>query len=612
MAVCDGVHDLNSTALQCAFVRDTDDCHVDESWLEYTTFAYCGPLAPYLPVGAELLWMALFFLVLGMTADDFLCPALVVVSRTLHLSESVAGVTLLAFGNGAPDIISSLVGIEKSRPALVISELLGAGTFVTSVVAGTVFLLCRFELEPDSFLRDTAFYLAASFWTFYLFHAGGVTLGHAVGYLGLYCVYIVVVLAAHFWKQAHPEDLPTFPDSSVRVVVDVPLDVPSDVPADPPTPNHLLVPPAPPDWVEERRSSVSSVASNVSSGDARRRRSSTGSLHRHHEHAIAAFLQASHEASVERRISQCSQPTLEHVVLSEKTPLLGSTGTSVVAQDTRPWAEFLSQLVPWDPDEWAERGVAGKIYDVVTFPVRFVLVLTVPVVDYENTKDNWCRPLNALHCVTSPFFVVIVLGRADDYVADKIPSWTLALLIGGIFGLLVWFSSSFESAPRYHFAFGYAGFILSVLWIYGVANELLGLLRTLGLVAGFSDAILGLTVLAWGNSLGDFVTNVSVARQGYPSMAMAACFGGPLLNLLIGVGLPYTIRLAPVGFGVRLPLELTPLVSTLYGGLVASLLLSLYATLFCRYQSSRIHGASLLALYALFLAVAVTVEKTYA
>lgn len=605
MVACERVHDLNTTALQCAFVRDTADCHVDESWLEYTTFAYCGPLAPYLPIGAEVLGIALLFLVLGMTADDFLCPALVVMSRTLRLSESVAGVTLLAFGNGAPDIISSLAGIEQSRPALVIGELLGAGTFVTAVVAGTVFLLCRFELEPDSFLRDTVFYLAASFWTFYLFHAGGVTLGHAVGYLGLYCVYIVVVLVGHFWKQAHPEELPALPDSPVKVVV--------DVPAEPPVHSHLLVPPATPDWVQERRSSVSSVASNSSTGVARRRRSSTGSLHRHHEHAIAAFMQASHEASMERRISQCSQPPLEPIVVSEKTPLLGTTRTpSVVVQDPGPWAEFLSQLVPWDPEEWAERGNAGKIYDVVTFPVRFVLVLTVPVVDYENAKNNWCRPLNALHCVTAPFFVVVVLGRADDYVAGKLPCWALALLIGGIAALLVWFSSSFESAPRYHFAFGYAGFILSVLWIYGVANELLDLLRTLGLVAGISDAILGLTVLAWGNSLGDFVTNVAVARQGYPSMAMAACFGGPLLNLLMGVGLPYTVKLAPVGFGARLPLELTPLVSTLYGGLVASLLLSLYATLFCRYQSSRIHGASLLALYTLFLAAAVTVETTYA
>lgn len=596
MAVCERVHDLNGTALRCSFVRSTADCHADESWLEYSTFVYCGPWAPYFPIGTEVLWTLLLFLVLGMTADDFLCPALVVVSRTLRLSESVAGVTLLAFGNGAPDIISSLAGIEQSRPALVIGELLGAGTFVTSVVAGSVFLLCRFQLEPDSFLRDTIFYLGASFWAFYLFYTGGITLGHAVGFLGLYVVYIAVVLAGYFWKQAHSEDL--VPDTAKTFV--------EALEGSPPR-SHLLVPPSSPDWKDERRPSLSSVSSIGSALEPRRRRSSTGSLHRHHDHAIAAFVQASYEASVERRISQCSQPP--QLVVSERTPLLGAGSVSERPQEAGPpgpWAEFLSQLVPWDPAEWAERGVAGKVYDMATFPLRFVLVLTVPVVDYENAKSNWCRPLSALHCVTAPLFVVVMLGRSDVF--DMLPAMALALLAGVPVALLVWLSSSFERPPCYHFLFGYAGFALSVLWIYGVANELLGLLRAFGLVLGLSDAILGLTVLAWGNSLGDFVTNVAVARQGYPSMAMAACFGGPLLNLLMGVGLPYTIRLAPAGFAARLPLLLTPLVPTLYGGLVVSLVFSLYATLLCRYQSSRVHGALLLAVYVAFLVVAVVVE----
>ena len=38
--------------------------------------------------------------------------------------------------------------------------------------------------------------------------------------------------------------------------------------------------------------------------------------------------------------------------------------------------------------------------------------------------------------------------------------------------------------------------------------------KTLGRMFGISDAILGLTVLAWGNSIGDFVSNLTVAKQG--------------------------------------------------------------------------------------------------
>ena len=38
-------------------------------------------------------------------------------------------------------------------------------------------------------------------------------------------------------------------------------------------------------------------------------------------------------------------------------------------------------------------------------------------------------------------------------------------------------------------------------------------------------------------SLGDFVSNTTIARLGYPNMALSACFGGPMLNILLGIGL---------------------------------------------------------------------------
>ena len=63
------------------------------------------------------------------------------------------------------------------------------------------------------------------------------------------------------------------------------------------------------------------------------------------------------------------------------------------------------------------------------------------------------------------------------------------------------------------------------------------MLKALGVILGISEAILGLTVFAVGNSLGDLVADVTVARLGYPVMALAACFGGPMLNILLGVGI---------------------------------------------------------------------------
>ena len=63
-----------------------------------------------------------------------------------------------------------------------------------------------------------------------------------------------------------------------------------------------------------------------------------------------------------------------------------------------------------------------------------------------------------------------------------------------------------------------------MLWISAIANELDSLLNAIGLMLNISPVILGLTIIAWGNSLGDIVADVSLAIQGYPQMAVGGVF----------------------------------------------------------------------------------------
>ena len=51
---------------------------------------------------------------LGSTADSYLSPALETISDKFSCSESLAGVTLLAFGNGAPDVFSAIAASGDS------------------------------------------------------------------------------------------------------------------------------------------------------------------------------------------------------------------------------------------------------------------------------------------------------------------------------------------------------------------------------------------------------------------------------------------------------------------------------------------------------------------
>ena len=66
--------------------------------------------------------------------------------------------------------------------------------------------------------------------------------------------------------------------------------------------------------------------------------------------------------------------------------------------------------------------------------------------------------------------------------------------------------------------------------IYIVAKEVVSVLGALGIIANLTPSMLGLSILAWGNSIGDLFSNVALARQGYHNMAFAACFGGPMFS----------------------------------------------------------------------------------
>ena len=86
------------------------------------------------------------------------------------------------------------------------------------------------------------------------------------------------------------------------------------------------------------------------------------------------------------------------------------------------------------------------------------------------------------------------------------------------------------------------GFVVAVFWIDRIANELVALLEFFGVTWGIEPSVLGLTVLAWGNSIGDLVTDVAMARRGLSNMAITACFAGPLFNMLMGLGIGACVR----------------------------------------------------------------------
>ncbi|KAL8737652.1 MAG: hypothetical protein Q9181_001466 [Wetmoreana brouardii] len=157
-----------------------------------------------------------------------------------------------------------------------------------------------------------------------------------------------------------------------------------------------------------------------------------------------------------------------------------------------------------------------------------------------SSPKEWNRWLVATQLFTAPLFIVLLVWANTD--PDlKLRNLLLPCLYSLIASLVVFafliLTTSPSQPPKHRYLLCFLGFVVSISWISTIASEVVGVLKAFGVILGISDAILGLTVFAVGNSLGDLVADITVARLGFPVMALSACFGGPMLNILLGIGL---------------------------------------------------------------------------
>ena len=196
---------FNSTYL-CTFMKTNDDCAIDDGFVSYLVLAYCSfPLELiWLAIILLAIWLFVLFVAIGATTDSFFCPSLRVIADTMRLSQNIAGVTFLAFGNGAPDVFSAIAAATNSKDGdagLVFGALFGAGVFVTTVVVGIICLVTPFTSVQRPLLRDIIFFMVAGFWAFVMIWDGEITLFETLGFLFLYVIYIVVVVLGRYVNQ---------------------------------------------------------------------------------------------------------------------------------------------------------------------------------------------------------------------------------------------------------------------------------------------------------------------------------------------------------------------------------------------------------------------------
>ncbi|PVH63243.1 hypothetical protein PAHAL_3G504000 [Panicum hallii] len=473
-------------------------------YVDYLRLFYCGfGRAPWLGGAALALWLLVLFYLLGDTASQYFCASLEGLSEALRLPPAIAGVTLLSLGNGAPDVLSSVVAFAAGGGGagdVGLSSVLGGALFVSTVVAGVVAIVvagrrgdAAVAIERRGFVRDVCFLLVALCYLVAVLLTGTVTVWAAASFLSLYAAYVLLVWTSHCCAAAAEDD---------------------------------------------------------ELGDGKKP-------------AAAA----------------------NHSDLA--APLL-------VDGDAPPPLPVSCKATTPPPQKTLSQRALDALHSPLYLPRR----LTIP----DIAAHRWSKRYAVASALLAP-----VLLAAISY--PSIPAVLLSAAVAGAVLAAAAAHATASAAPpetrcgRIPWLAG--GFLMSVLWSYMLARELVALLVAIGLVAGVKASLLGATVLAWGNSLGDLVADVALAVHGGAGGAQTAvsgCYAGPAFNTVVGLGLSLTLAA-----GARYPRAYAvPADASAYqaaGFLVAALVWALVVLPARGMRLDRVLGVGLLVVYLGFLAV---------
>ncbi|EFN77460.1 Sodium/potassium/calcium exchanger 6 [Harpegnathos saltator] len=437
----------------------------------------------------------------------------------MHLSDSIAGVTILAFGNGAPDIFTSLVVSRGDEAIIMFTELIGAGVFVTSLIAGSVAIIKPFKVSLKSHMRDVCFYITSICWITFVVRDDMVHLWEAVSFILLYVLFIVAVVIMQMYdarEESLKTRIPSVPDPDVL---------------------HTYL-------ANRDTSTIPQIPT----------RSRPFGLYANLDVAVAA----------ERK---------RRTVRGDSVQLGPEINNYVSDRPQGLCREFLYDVNPINREDWEKSSGLVKAVLIIRAPVMFLLQLFIPVVNPTAVKKGWSKLLNCFQLCVTPTMVLFLLNVWHRSIGN-VPIVPIFLVAGIVIGIIVFATTHVDRVPKFHNVFAFFGFLAAMLTVYLVAEEIMAVLQCIGYACSISDAMLGITFLAWGNSIGDLISNITIARQGFPRMGYAACFGGPMFNTLVGLGLTYGIAAA-----TDLEQQTKIRISNMAPGCMAFLLFSLIATI---------------------------------
>ena len=428
------------------------------------------------------------FRYVALVVDEYCAEGITKISNWLNFSQSLAGVTLLAFANGAGDVLTAIVASGAEGGVFYnIGSIYGAGLFVCCIVmAAAIFGTGDIHYDRHIVYRDLSFYILATLMTFVFGIIGKITWVSSLCLLLIYVLQVSVVI----WQDRKKGQ--------------------QEVEHDPQT------------MIDNRYTNLENgeVGEEPSYG----RNETKG-------------------AQLWRGLKKTYTKNSHFDFSASGGQIFSLIGTkNIIKQYKRSRLE--------EGEESEEEEEESLFWHIVDFPFLIAAYLTLLPIDIKDYKSRTRCFIWAFTGTFFEFFVIFKFDLFSEY--SKLFIWFgCAMFFFSLFLIILPRSPSLPSSAAFKFIV-INSVIVTIFWMYFLIELLMDLLSVIGMVFDIEPSYLGFTVLAIGNALPDALSTIALFKmEGQSLMALSGAYNGQLFGLLVGFGLgnlKMTLTMGPQEF----------------------------------------------------------------
>eukprot|EP00062_Callorhinchus_milii_P013195 gi/632961013/ref/XP_007896520.1/ PREDICTED: sodium/potassium/calcium exchanger 3 isoform X2 [Callorhinchus milii] len=521
----------------------------------------------------HLLCAMYMFYALAIVCDDYFVPSLDKICEHLHLSEDVAGATFMAAGSSAPELFTSIIAVFITKGDVGVGTIVGSAVFNILCIIGVcgIFSGMVVPLTWWSLIRDSSYYTLSVFALILVIWDDKVSWWESSILIIMYSFYIFIMKfntsLQNFFESKWKKSSVNMANGNAN---NTEMDDNSNCDA-----TVVLLKKA--NFC--RNSSVLMVDELLSA----------------YPHQLS-FPEASLRIMMTSHFGPKTRLSMaSRIIINERQRLISSKNVSNGEPE-------VSIKIPGKHNiengtgpscSSSERGVNCQNKDDDRTETG-----NETENENEDNDNNENDEEEEEEEVNNELYVPFHLPKGILHIGKWAVAWPLCILL--------YFTIPNCSKPRWEKWF-MVTFISSTLWIAVFSYMMVWMVTVIGYTLGIPDVIMGITFLAAGTSIPDCMASLIVARQGLGNMAVSNSIGSNVFDILVGLGLPWTIQTLAVDYGSYISLNSQGLIYSV-GMLLASVFLTVLGVHLNKWKLDRKLGCVSFFLYAIFLSFSIMME----